>query len=98
MALIRFRLANPEFRAVLTVDTNSLDEKQRSQMSRMTAKIIKYTERYCREHCPEKTGEKSYLIQSMIYGAVLLCDNGAFPDREKALVMVKGCMEELFTK
>ncbi len=98
MALIRFRLANPEFRAVLTVDTNSLDEKQRSQMSRMTAKIIKYTERYCREHCPEKTGEKSYLIQSMIYGAVLLCDNGSFPDRDASLKMVKSCMENCLTE
>lgn len=98
MALIRFRLANPEFRAVLTVDINSLDEKQRSQMMRMTEKIIECTTLWCSENCPDKTEEKCYMIQSLIYGAVLLCDNGAFPDREKALVMVKGCMEELFAK
>lgn len=96
VALIRFRLANPEFRAVLTIDTNSLDENQRSQMSRMTAKIIDCTERFCAEHCPERTEEKCYLIQSLIYGAVLLCDNGSFSDREKSLVMVKNCIEGLF--
>lgn len=98
VALIRFRLANPEFRAVLTIDINSLDERQRTQMSRMTSKIISYTERYCAENCPEKTAEKSYLIQSLIYGAVLMCDNGAFPDREASLRMVKSCMERLFSR
>ncbi len=98
MALIRFRLANPEFRAVLTIDKNSLDENQRSQMSQMTAKIIKYTQQYCRANCPEKIDEKSYLIQSMIYGAVLLCDNDSFTDREASLEMVKRCMESCLTQ
>ncbi len=97
MALIRFRLANPEFKAVLTIDFNSLDTEQRTEMSHMTEKIIAYINRWCEENNSDSANEKSYVIQSLIYGAVLLCDNGQFEDREKAMEMVRSCIDKQLT-
>ncbi len=94
MAQIRFQLANPEFRAVLMADRRGLDEEQQALLNRMTAPLSGYVRRCFAADGEETVLKKEYQLQSLIYGAVLYCENGTFaPDGN--LQTVRECVEEI---
>lgn len=95
-ALIRFNIANPQFRAVITINRLNLDAEQQNQIAHMTDKIMGYIKEYFMPMGEETAEKKGFIFSSMIYGAILLCDSGSFDDREKGLKMVKECMKKEF--
>ncbi|MBR6940678.1 MAG: TetR/AcrR family transcriptional regulator [Clostridia bacterium] len=93
LALIRFRAANPEFRAVLRMDTRAFDEKQRTDLSKFTERILYYADKYFSPYGEKTLAGKKFMLISMIYGAGEISDSydGEFP-----LETVRACLEELF--
>ena len=97
LANVRFKLANPDFRAVLTINENNLNPMQRTELSRMNETISVYIIKYAaEENIPaDKAKQKLYVIKSLVYGAVIQAENGEISSNDEMIKMVKESIEEV---
>ena len=100
VAYIKFWIANPRFRSVLMLSSDSLGEEYReilSAHSDYTAKII--------ESCLEKLGfkddvlkQKEYIIRSMLYGTTHMFDTAELENGEETIKMIKDSLRMIVTQ
>ena len=94
MANIRFRLGNPHFRAVLSLDTRDMDEEQRRVFGETLSRVTVFTERLCEERgIPLAATQKAYILRSLTYGAALMIANGELENNQQTLDMVRATLE-----
>lgn len=85
---VKFWIANPNFRSVLTLKTKEFEIE--SEFSKITDTICTLVKKCCTEFgvSDSETEHKCYVICSLVYGAVLMIDNGDM-DGEKTIMMLK---------
>ena len=94
MANIRFRLGNPHYGAVLSLDTRGMDEEQRRVVGETLSRVTVFTERLCEERgVPSVAPQKAYILRSLTYGATLMLANGEMEHTPKTLDMVRATLE-----
>lgn len=96
LANIRFKLANPDFRAVLMMNEKGLNRLQREEILKMTEKTSFFTRKFCKEKglSEAEAERKLYIVKSLIYGAVIMTDSGELDG--DTMDMVKKSIEEIF--
>lgn len=87
VANIRFRLANPQFDAVMKLNAVDLDETQREALSRPFASIPALLKR-CGEPV-DTLQQKEYVLRSLIYGASQMISGGDLPNTEESIQMIR---------
>lgn len=97
ISLIRFRLANPEFRAVLGMNVQSFDPEQQKQLNLITSKIRSYTSEYFSDTGKENADRKTFMLLSYIYGAGSIMGPESSADSGPALKIVRDCIQDLFS-
>lgn len=94
MANIRFRLGNPHYSAVLSLDTRDMDAEQRRVVGETLSRVTAYTERWCEERgVPAVAPQKAYILRSLTYGAALMIANGELENTAETLNMVRATLE-----
>ncbi len=98
LAYIRFLYENPGFRSVVLLNDNSLDESQlreKGKISEVTSEIIHH---YCVSvHMePEAERRKTYIVRSLIFGAVILLKSGALENIDETYTMIYDCINREF--
>lgn len=85
IANIRFRVANPHFRAVLMLDGQALSAVQRQEIDRPMAKIVALTATVY----GAAALQKQYMLRSLVYGAAVLIGRGEYPNTPETMAMVR---------
>lgn len=96
VANIRFWIANPNFRSVLLSDHHLMLPEQREEKSRLGSAILELIRRYCADNglSPLEAQHKTYRIRSMIYGAVLMLDNGELENNDTTMQIIRQSIEQ----
>lgn len=91
VANVRFRLANPEFRAILSLDPHMLSPDQRRSFGRLTETVrSRLFDLYRAKGRPEEEAdEAAWVIGALISGAVQRIDSGSETDAERILQQVR---------
>lgn len=95
VAYIKFWIANPNFRSILMLSSDSLGEKYRKSLSGLscfTANIIEN----CLEKLEFKNNElkqKEYIIRSMLYGTTHMIDTAELENGDETIKMIKESIE-----
>ena len=100
VAYIKFWIANPNFRSVLMLSSDSLGEEYReslSEHSRYSAEII--------ASCLMKLGfeneelkQKEYIIRSMLYGTTHMIDTAELENGNETIEMIKESIKKVVTQ
>ena len=79
VAMLRFWLANPNFRAVLTLSVANKD----ANLLIFDSDILLLVDALYSD--PDVANMKKYILRSMIYGTLMLMGNGAFQSNSEAI-------------
>ena len=73
MANIKFRIANPNYRFLFTLNKETFPEEKKKEMENMNGRIEEYIRKYCEEksYPKEVTDEIVMSINSYIYGTAM---------------------------
>lgn len=95
VANIRFWIANPNFRSIMTLDDRSLDALQLREKSKLTAGVRELVVEYCAErNIDESAAAKMvFTVLSIIYGAVQMIGSGELENTSEQMEMIKSCIE-----
>lgn len=91
MANVRFRVANPHFRAVLMSGGQSLSAAHRLEIGRSTERISALAAAVF----GEDAAQKQYMLQALIYGTALLIGNGDYENTPEMLQTVRSAIENI---
>ncbi len=84
IAYIRFCLANPHFRAIMTISEETLPLKA----------IVKPLLMECLPHIsPRETTRRELLIRSLIYGSAVMLESGELPDSADSIEDIRQSIE-----
>ena len=98
IAYIRFWIANPNFRTMLMMKTDTFGSERKDIMTEIAGGINELIKKCC-EHCNQATEEekiKIYKIRSLLYGATLMMDNGELDNSADTIDMIRKCIEDEF--
>ncbi len=100
VAYVKFWIANPNFRAVLMLRTDSLANKHMNSMTEITESTKELIHKCCTEYGIDEDGEKrkTYVIRSLIYGATIMIDAGELANDADTIEMIRECINEQFQK
>lgn len=92
---VKFWIANPNFRSVLTLKSKEFELE--SELSKISDTICTLVKKCCATYgfSPNEADYKCYVICSLVYGAVLMIDNGEM-DGEKTIEMLKKSISKEF--
>ncbi len=98
IAYVRFLSENPGFQAVVLLNDSSMDEDQireKGKISDMSSDII---HRYCVSvnMSPEVEKRKTYVVRSLLFGAVILLKNGSLENTEETYEMIRQSIDREF--
>lgn len=93
MAYIKFWLANPNFRSILFMNPYKMDENQKTAKANIDVTFISVIGKYY-EGRNADTEKMIFEIRSLIYGALLIIDNGEMTNDEKSLDIVRNSIRE----
>lgn len=90
LGYIRFLHDNPHFRAIMLLRDTGLEKDGSRRILNLDRGSRRLVDRYCKEvnMTPEVRKRKSFVIYSLIYGAIMMLDNGEFP-YEESMKMVE---------
>lgn len=91
MANIRFRVANPHFRAVLMSGGQALSQAHRLETGRSTERISQLAAEVFGQAAPQK----QYMLQALIYGTALLIGGGDYENTPEMLQTVRCAVENI---
>ena len=94
IAYIRFWIANPNFRAVLMMGENIEKSGDRSFRIKAGRQISDTIENYFSDQSADYASIQAYKIRSLVYGALLMLDDGELENNDKTVLMIKKCIEE----
>lgn len=98
MAYLRFLVENPSFRSIIMLrDINMSAEFQRNRL-RIGNNVGALIKKYCEEvsMSDEVMKRKLYIVRSLIYGAVLMVDNGEMQYDDDMMNQVKWAISREF--
>ncbi len=98
IAYIKFWIANPNFRTVLMLKTDTFGSERRDIMAKIAEGINVLIKKCCKvcgfdEGCEK---QKIYKIRSLLYGATLMMDNGELTNDSGTVSMIKDCISSEF--
>ena len=98
VAYVKFWIANPNFRAVLTMKTDTFSDERIKAMIKISDSTKNLIEKCCEKYSvPEShVQEKIYKIRSFVYGAALMIDSGELGNDEATINMIRECIEKEF--
>ena len=98
VAYIKFWIANPNFRTILMLNTDTLQDDRISSMTKITKSTKELIKKCCEKYGVSKSeyAKKEYVIMSLIYGATLLIDSGEIANGEETINMIRECIEREF--
>lgn len=98
VAYVKFWIANPNFRAVLMLKTDTFGEERINIMTKITDSTKGLIHKCC-EKCGIGAAEekrKVYVIRSLVYGATLMIDSGELENDEETINMIRECIDKEF--
>jgi len=98
VAYVRFWIANPNFRTILSLKTDTFGDERVDVMTKITDITKELIHKCCVEYNIDKNEEKkkSYVIRSLIYGATFLIDSGELENNDSTINMIRQCVENEF--
>ena len=98
VAYVKFWIANPNFRAVLMLKTDSLGDERISVMVKITESTKALIHKCCKEYGidAEEEKKKIYIIRSLVYGATLMIDSGELENGDETINMIRECISREF--
>ena len=90
MAYIKFWIANPNFRSILLMNPRQMDEAQKSAKADIDKTMIDLILAYSANDAPKRL----YEIRSLIFGALLMLENGEMQNDEQSLQLIKTAIRE----
>lgn len=95
IAYIKFWIANPNFRHVLMLHPKDISDEFISKNT-VTDSIKALIHKYCENNkiAEDKENQKIYTVCSLIYGAVLMLDNGEIKNSDDTIHMIRHCIEK----
>lgn len=90
LSYIKFWIANPNFRSILFLNPRQMTQEQKQARATIDSRLIALIEAY------DKAGasKRVYEIRSLIYGALLMLENGEIKNDEPTLTMIKQSIRE----
>ena len=85
ISYIRFWIANPNFRSILFLNPRQMDKPQKEAR----AEIDKTITEIIRAYSDEDKEKRVYEIRSLLYGALLMLENGELENSENTLTLIK---------
>lgn len=97
VAYVKFWIANPNFRAVLTLKTDTFGDEVTSTISEITDTVTQLIHKCCEKYNTlSEENIKIYKIRSFIYGATLMIDSGELENSEKTINVIRNCIDNEF--
>ncbi len=98
IAYVKFWIANPNFRAVLMLKTDTFGDERINIMTKITDSTNDLIHRCCVNYGLDPNEEKRrvYVIRSLIYGATLMIDSGELSNDLDTINMIRQCIDEQF--
>ncbi len=98
VAYVRFWIANPNFRTILTLKTDTFGDERTDVLTKITDITKELIHKCCEEYKTDKEEEKRklYVIRSLIYGATFLIESGELENSEATIKMIRECVEKEF--
>lgn len=95
VAYVKFWIANPNFRAVLMLKTDTFGEERINIMTKITDSTKKLIHKCCAKYEINAAEEKRkvYVIRSLVYGATLMIDSGELENDEETINMIRECID-----
>lgn len=99
VAYIKFWIANPNFRTVLMLRTDTFGDERINIMTKITDSTKELIHKCCKEYNIPANDEKRkiYVIRSLLYGATLMIDNGEMENDEDTINMIRKCINDEFS-
>lgn len=95
MTYIRFLCDNPDFRAILFLQDESLSQEQMLAKSQISAGSKRMIAAFCHSQSidVEVKRREVYIIRSMLYGAAFMLGSGELIDEPKTYEMIRSLIE-----
>ena len=96
IALIRFWIANPHYRAVILMDSRELDKDQFREKSRITEDTRQLIYGFCKDRgfSEEESEKKVFAICATMYGATQMLSGGELENTPHNIEMIKNLIEK----
>lgn len=91
MANIRFRLANPNYRFLFTLNNEAFADAKHEEIANMNGRISEYIQKLCsKEECSkDKTDAMVMNVNAIIFGSAMLLEAESEENIEKGLEIVR---------
>ncbi len=98
IAYIKFWIANPNFRSVLMLRPKDIGDERVTSENHSTGFTKSLVKKYAKAYnlTPEEEQRKAYILQSLVYGAVLMIDNADLDNTHETIEMIKSCILNQF--
>lgn len=98
LSYIRFLSENPGIQSIVMLNDNSVDAeliREKGEISAMTSDIV---HRYCTSVNMSETDalRKTYIVRSLIFGAVMLLKNGSLKNSAETYEMIRATIDREF--
>ena len=99
VANIRFWIANPNFRSIMTLDDKSLDTLQIRERSKLNEDIYHLISEFCLENSVAHDAETkmSFAIHSIIFGAMQMLGSGEIKNTPEVMSMIRSCIDDVIS-
>lgn len=91
VANIRFRIVNPHFRAVLTMNEQALTATQRREIGRS----MEHIGALCEKVFERDVAVTQFRLQAIVYGTTMLIGSGAYTDAEQTVSLARQAVESI---
>ena len=99
IAHIRFWIANPNFRSIMTLDDKSLDTLQLRERSKLNEDIHDLIGEFCLQKSVNKDAESkmNFAIHSILFGAMQMLGSGEITNTPETMDMIRSCIDDVIT-
>ncbi len=98
VAYVKFWIANPNFRAVLMLKTDTFGDERINAMTKIAESTEALIHKCCAEYgIPQaEAKDKLFRIRSLLYGATLMIDAGELENDAETINMLRRCIDKEF--
>lgn len=96
LANIKFRIANPNYRFLFTLNKETFPVEKQKEMDCMNGKLEEYVIEYCKSRqIPDTvTGKKLISLNAYIYGAAMIAELDEFRNKTDYFELIKATIEK----
>jgi len=98
IAYLRFLLENPDYFRIIFIESEAFAQEQHSAKAGISSLVRELIAKYCQSVGMSESDRvrKTYIVRSLIFGAVLMIHNGEIEDNESAFDMVRESISREF--